>query len=100
MSHEESLYGQKLNFLHFCMNLISLIFLFTVTLRWVSLTWMPSPRMAMYTLKVIQWNHIIVNLNKMDFLLFNESKVKGLVIGNFHEMSDIQIHYIKTCCLV
>ena len=64
-------------------NLISHIFLFTVTLKWASLQWLPSPRMAIYTLKVIQWNLKIVDLNAMNFLLFNGQnyEVKSLVIG-------------------
>ena len=67
------------------MNLISLIFLFTITLQWVSLTWMPSPRMAIYTLKVIQWNLKIVDLNTKDFIVSNGQNynIKGFVLGTF-----------------
>ena len=80
------------------MNLISLIFLFTVTLKWASLQWLPSRRMGIYTLKVIQWNLKIVDLNAMDFIFLNGQnyEVKGLVMGYFYEISGIQIHYIKT----
>ena len=53
MSHGKKPLSPKIRFFTFLHESYKRHLFFTVTLRWVSLTWMPSPRMAIYRIFAI-----------------------------------------------